>query len=150
MNSRRAIRQCALEMMYQFDARSDQDAQEILDSTLSRLDELPLSEGDIRKSWALAREAHRSRRASDLVVGELAPAWPAVRQPAMDRAILRLAHFEMTAGDVPPKVAVNEAVELAKKFGSEKSASFVNGILDKVLRQVLAQQDAPARGKESV
>ncbi|MFG0258072.1 MAG: transcription antitermination factor NusB [Phycisphaerales bacterium JB043] len=139
MNSRRAIRQCALEMMYQLDARSDQDAQEILDATIGRGGEIGMSEGDIRASWELARDAHRSRRASDLVVGELAPSWPAVRQPAMDRAILRLAHYEMTSGDVPPKVAVNEAVELAKKFGSERSPAFVNGILDKVLKRVLSE-----------
>jgi N utilization substance protein B len=74
---------------------------------------------------------------------KLAPDWPAHRQGAVDRCILRIAHYEMTSGRTPPKVAVNEAVELAKEFGSERSPAFVNGLLDKVLKRVLAEQGAP-------
>jgi transcription antitermination protein NusB len=140
MSDRRAIRQCALEMLYQFDVRSDSDADVILEATVERSDEIGLSPKQIRTSWELAHSAYTSRLTSDRVVAELAPAWPSVRQPAMDRAILRLAYYEMTSGHVPPKVAVNEAVELAKKFGSERSPSFVNGVLDKVLKRVLAQE----------
>lgn len=140
MSDRRAIRQCALEMLYQFDVRSDSDADVILEATVERSDEIGLSPKQIRTSWELAHSAYTSRLTSDRVVAELAPAWPSVRQPAMDRAILRLAYYEMTSGHVPPKVAVNEAVELAKKFGSERSPSFVNGVLDKVLKRVLAKE----------
>ena len=69
---------------------------------------------------------------------ELAPYWPTHRQAAVDRAILRLAHYEMMSGQTPPKVVVNEAVELAKRFSTERSPSFVNALLDKVLKDVLA------------
>jgi len=56
--------------------------------------------------------------------------WRPERISAIDRAILRLALHEMRATDTPPKVVINEAVELAKKFSSEEAGSFVNGILD--------------------
>ena len=54
----------------------------------------------------------------------------------MDRAILRLAYHEITTGRVPVKIAINEAVELAKQFASEESPPFVNGVLDKMHRQL--------------
>jgi len=58
--------------------------------------------------------------------------WKLSRMPVIDRNILRLATFELMSGTVPVKVVLNEAVELAKKFGSEDSGRFVNGILDKL------------------
>ncbi len=58
------------------------------------------------------------------------------RQPPVDRAILRLAYHELTSGHAPPKVVINEAVELAKKFGAEQSPAFINGVLDKLARQL--------------
>jgi N utilization substance protein B len=56
--------------------------------------------------------------------------WKLERVAAIDRAILRLAMYELRAGETPPKVVLNEAVEMAKKFSSEESGAFVNGILD--------------------
>lgn len=58
--------------------------------------------------------------------------WRSERLAAIDRAILRLAAHELKKGETPPKVVLNEAVELAKKFSSEDSAAFVNGVLDAV------------------
>ena len=54
---------------------------------------------------------------------------------------MRLAHFEMTSGRTPPKVAVNEAVELAKSFSTERSPAFINGLLGKVLKRVLGSAE---------
>ena len=65
---------------------------------------------------------------------QLAPDWPTHRQPPLDRAILRLAHYEMTSGHAPIKVAINEAVELAKNYCAERSPPFINGVLDKMAR----------------
>ena len=70
----------------------------------------------------------------------LAPGWPAHRQGAVDRSLLRLAHHEMSATLTHPKIVVNEAVELAKEFGSERSPAFVNGLLDRVLKRVLEER----------
>jgi N utilization substance protein B len=66
----------------------------------------------------------------DEIIGKHAENWRFERLAAIDRAILRLAIHELRATDTPPKVVLNEAVELAKKFSSEESGSFVNGILD--------------------
>ncbi len=71
---------------------------------------------------------------ADHTVAELAPDWPTYRQPVVDRNILRLAYYEMIPGTTPPKVAINEAIELAKEFSTEKSPLFVNGVLDKIYR----------------
>ena len=60
---------------------------------------------------------------------------PPRRQPGVDRALLRLATWELTRGETPPKVAIDEAIELAKQFSTEQSASFVNGVLDAVLKE---------------
>ena len=58
--------------------------------------------------------------------------WRVARMGAIDRNVLRLAAFELLESDTPPKVVLNEAIELAKKYGTKDSASFVNGILDRI------------------
>ena len=74
----------------------------------------------------------------------LAPKWPTHRQPAVDRAILRLAYHEMKSGRTPIKVVINEAVELAKGYCSKESPPFINGVLDKMARQIQSPQlDSP-------
>ena len=75
------------------------------------------------------------REISDTRVERLAPQWPPRRQPAVDRSIIRLAVWEMTNQPTPPKVVLDEAIELAKHFSTEQSASFVNGVLDAVLKE---------------
>lgn len=74
---------------------------------------------------------------NDRLIGRHAKDWRVERMAAIDRNILRLAVFELRAGDTPPKVVLNEAVELAKKFSSEESAPFINGILDAVSKSLL-------------
>ena len=60
----------------------------------------------------------------------------------VDRNILRLAYFEMASGQTPPKVAINEAVELAREFSTQKSPAFVNGVLDKIMRETVKRRNA--------
>jgi transcription antitermination protein NusB len=74
----------------------------------------------------------------DEIIGKHAENWKFERLAAIDRAILRLAIYELRATDTPPKVVLNEAVELAKKFSSENSGAFVNGILDAFRRTMAA------------
>ncbi|MGP1310870.1 MAG: transcription antitermination factor NusB [Phycisphaerales bacterium] len=136
MASPREIRVAALQALYQLDVRGEVDAEDI---DLS-IDDERLTDSDRRKAMDLALGAFRDRAAADRSVKVYAPTWPAHRQPAIDRAILRLAHYEMTSGKVSPKVAVNEAVELTKRFSTEKSPAFVNAVLDKILKRVLAAQ----------
>jgi hypothetical protein len=60
----------------------------------------------------------------------------------MDRNIIRLCWYEMTRGSVPPKAAINEAIELAKQFGTERSAAFLNGVLDRMMRVAMGDDAA--------
>lgn len=132
MARKRDIRRLAFQALYQLDARAgDEEAVRLF---LEAEERPTASERD--RAMELAVAAWNDRRRADETFAGLAPAWPAHRQAAVDRAILRLAHHEMTSGRTPPKVAVNEAVELAKSFSTERSPSFINGLLDKVLRSL--------------
>ncbi len=72
----------------------------------------------------------------DALLQPIAPEWPLAQINRMDRVVLRMGAYELLYVDsVPPKVVINEAVELAKAFGSENSSKFVNGVLGTVLRQ---------------
>jgi N utilization substance protein B len=75
----------------------------------------------------------------DEIIGKAAPEWPIEQITVVDRAVLRLGLYELLFGDqeeVPPKVAINEAIELAKSFGGESSGRFVNGVLGTVYREI--------------
>jgi N utilization substance protein B len=134
MATARDIRRLAFQALFQLDARcaapgagavGEQDRSAVRAS----LDEAEGFEAcDRDKAFELAAAAFEGRGAADAVMQELAPTWPAHRQAAVDRAILRLAHYEMTSGRTPPKVAVNEAVELSKVFSTDKSPAFVNAL----------------------
>lgn len=70
----------------------------------------------------------------DELIKNAAPAWPIDKLNKIDLAILRYAIYELTSTSTPPKVIIDEAVEIAKKYGSEKSASFVNGVLGTIFK----------------
>ena len=126
----RDIRRCALQALYQFDAGSA-DTPEIVRDSLAQ----SAGDDDVHeKGFELAVRAWALHEEADAVVAKLAPDWPTYRQPVVDRNILRLAYFEITRSDTPPKVAINEAVELAKEFSTQKSPLFINGVLDKIYK----------------
>ncbi len=77
----------------------------------------------------------RYRDALDVFIQEYATEWPLEQVAIVDRNLLRMALYEFTLGDVPPKVAINEAVELAKTFGSDSAPRFVNGVLGALVPQ---------------
>ena len=90
----------------------------------------------------------------DQIVAKAAPEWPIDQIAMVDRNVLRLGIYELLFGDykeVPPKVAINEAIELAKSFGGESSGKFVNGVLGTIYREIgePGKDDAPpARDKK--
>ncbi len=140
----RNIRKVAFQALFQLDARGERDSQAIRDS-IDHDQDSGLSVKDLDKASELALGAYGARSAADKEMLALAPTWPSHRQAAVDRAILRLAHFEIVSGKTSPKIAVNEAVELAKEFSTDKSPAFVNGLLDKVLKKYLkAWEEAKA------
>lgn len=89
-----------------------------------------LTEENVAFTRALVSGVIQNKERLDLTIQKLAPAWPVEQIPAIDRNILRLALFEILLDNkVPIKVAINEAVELAKTFGGDTSPKFVNGVL---------------------
>ena len=72
--------------------------------------------------------------ATDAVIATAAPDWPLKNINKVDLAILRMAAHELLHSDTPPKVVIDEAIEIAKKYGAENSASFVNGVLGTILK----------------
>ena len=80
----------------------------------------------------------RYRSDLDALIGRYAPEWPVGKLAIVDRNVLRLSIFELSSpdADAPPKVVINEAVELAKTFGSDSSPRFVNGVLGTALREI--------------
>lgn len=139
MATPREIRRLAFQTLFQIDARGGED-REVIRAALENAVEFKAKEQE--RALVLATGAYEHRGAADAEMLQLAPAWPAHRQAAVDRAILRLAHFEMSHTETSPKIVVNEAVELAKKFSTDKSPAFINALLDKVLKRVLKERDA--------
>jgi N utilization substance protein B len=126
MKVRRRARAAVLQTLYELDF-TDHDARTAIDA---RFEERPLPESaqDFARSLVLGVQTYRIYL--DSVVGELAPEWPIEQIAAVDRNVLRIAIYELLfEPDIPPKVAINEAVELAKMFGGESSPRFVNGVL---------------------
>ncbi len=82
---------------------------------------------------ALIAGVRRNRQELDHVLAQTADNWSLERMAATDRNVLRLGAYEILYSDTPDRVAINEAVELAKRFGAKQSAQFVNGILDRLL-----------------
>lgn len=77
---------------------------------------------------------HKQQSKIDKLIKDAAPQWPIDKLNKMDLAILRLAVYELENEDTPPKVVIDEAVELAKEYGSESSSSFVNGVLGTIYK----------------
>ena len=135
------IRRLAFLMLFEMDARGESDALAVRDAL-----ETPrgMSDKEAAKAFDLALAAYQERSKADAAMTALAPDWPVHRQAAVDRAILRLAHFEITTERTAGAVVINEAVELAKEFSTEKSPAFVNALLDKVLKATEGGQSAEA------
>ena len=136
MATPREIREVAFLLLFQLDAQGEAGALDPGDAELS--------EKDLLKAEALARAAYEHREGADEAVGRLAPSWPVHRQPPVDRAILRLACYELAAGLAPASVVINEAVELAKRYSTERSPAFVNAVLDRIEKGDEREVEAPA------
>jgi N utilization substance protein B len=121
--SRRKARKQAFLVLYQSDINGSP-----VETTFERWRS---HRGDLDEYAAhLARGVERERGGLDALLSEVSVGWPVHRMSAVDRTILRLALYEMIfVEDVPPDVAVNEAVELAKGFSSEEAPAFVGGVL---------------------
>ena len=130
---RRKTRAVALQVLHEIDAVG-RDPVTVLEG---RLAEEPLSPEADDFARHLVRGALENRDEIDKIISRFAPSWPLSQMAIVDRNILRIAIYEMAlSDDTPPKVAINEAVELAKVFGSDSSPRFVNGVLGSVMKTV--------------
>jgi len=140
-------------LLFQLDAElaASPDASAQLEAVDAAFEEegASLSDSERARASAMAHGAWKARRDTDAFIRQVAPEWPPHRMPAVDRAILRLAIHEMTTGEHNPKIAVNEAIELAKKFSTDRSPAFVNALLDKALKQLLAARSTPEPSAEA-
>ncbi len=126
---RRKARIIALQALFEIDS-SGHKAEEVLDRLL---DEERLPEENSGFARDLVAGVIQHREEIDGSIQTFAPVWPVEQLSAIDRNILRLAIFEILIDNkVPVKVAINEAVELAKRFGTDSSSKFVNGVLGSV------------------
>jgi N utilization substance protein B len=119
----------AVQALYEADS-AGHEAEKVLDRLLSE-EELSADNTDFAR--ALVKGVVQNKEKIDENIRRFAPVWPVAQIPVIDRNILRLAIFEILLDNkVPVKVAINEAVELAKLFGSDSSPKFVNGVLGSV------------------
>lgn len=130
----------ALQTLYEEDFRrgagdKDLDLEAILARNIARYEGTVEDKEFIER---LVRGVYKRAEELDATLQPIAPEWPIEQIARMDRVVLRMGLYELTyEPDVPPKVVINEAVELAKAFGSENSSKFVNGVLGTALRQRL-------------
>lgn len=129
MTSRRQSRELAFRAVYQADVTGETPKrclEEILEET-------PSSDEILSFAATLVEEVEEHRENVDAIVSRTAHNWPLRRMAATDRSILRLAVVEILHhAETPTRVVLDEAIEIAKKYGSETSGSFVNGILDRI------------------
>jgi len=129
MKKRTRARELALQFLYQLDLRGT----EILDEARSffRTEESDKASRDFATQLVNGVVEHKEEL--DSVIRSVAQNWEITRMAVIDRNVLRMAAFELFhCPDIPPKVAINEAIELGKRFSTQNSGAFINGILDKI------------------
>lgn len=143
MASRRRAREYALQALYQSDLRDVPIATALNDLWSGLMDDEGIDEArppeseEVEFAQRLGFGVLERRDAIDALIEECSTNWRIPRMPVVDRNILRMAAFElMVCTDIPATVSINEAVELAKRFGSADSRAFVNGIVDRMARQL--------------
>ncbi|HEY7039943.1 MAG TPA: transcription antitermination factor NusB [Methylomirabilota bacterium] len=133
MGRRRKARELALQLLYQLDVQGEDNPQPHLDDFWLR-HPVDREARDFAESLVRGTKTHEAE--IDELIARYAENWELDRMAVVDRNILRQGIFELrwTSG-VPPKVAINEALEVAKKFSTQESSRFINGILDRIHKE---------------
>ena len=133
MRKRTKARQLALKLLYKLDLLNEDATPENLEFLQEEADDPEVQE--FSKDLVLGTVKHRQDL--DRRISQVTRNWDIQRMAVIDRNIIRMGAYELAyRSDIPPKVALNEAIELAKKFSTADSGAFVNGILDKVKEQI--------------
>lgn len=130
MQPRRQARILATQALFEIDM-TGHDAHQVI---MHRLVDSPIAETGITFAREMVFGVAKNKARIDQIIVEIAPEWPIDQVAIIDRNILRLAIYEMMETDTPAKVVINEAVELAKTFGSDSSHRFINGVLGTLVR----------------
>ena len=132
MSRRSRAREVALQILFEDDVNPRATVAEMKQFVSGRLNNMPELE---EFCMSLILGVRRNQAELDAQLAKIADNWSISRMAATDRNVMRLGAFEILYTDTPNRAAINEAVELAKRFGSAQSAQFVNGILDKFLHR---------------
>lgn len=152
MSNRHLARALAMQSLYEWDFYGgEKNALEVTERNLMEF--APnFDENDFAKS--IVQGVVKNQAQIDETISKFAPEWPLPKITTVDRNVLRIGTYELLFNfDIPSKVAINEAIELAKTFGGESSGKFVNGVLGAIYRDQLAQgvskdSDKPKPKKE--
>lgn len=139
MASRHLSRVGALQALFAADMLGDLSLSSLLLNLEKNGTSVSRDDADTEFTDSLIRGVAAKRNDIDAIIEKAAPQWPLPKIAAIDRNILRIGLFELLFGEslaVPPKVALNEAIELAKTFGGDSSGRFVNGVLGSVYREL--------------
>jgi N utilization substance protein B len=138
MSSRHLSRSIALQSLYEWDflGKKPEDLEKITEKNIK-----DFGPGLEDKSfiWQLVKGVKEHLKEIDKIIERAAPEWPIEQITIVDRNVLRIGLYELLYGnkeEVPPKVAINEAIELAKTFGGEGSGRFINGVLGTVYKEI--------------
>jgi N utilization substance protein B len=140
---RRRSREYALQILFQIELTGNKLSDELLDEFWENNKE----DDEVKQfTYTIVSSTLQNLETIDSAIQKAAEHWVLERMAAIDRNILRAATYEILyRADIPPSVAINEALEIAKKYSTEDSAPFINGILDKIAAKAL---QAPSDSKE--
>lgn len=142
MASRHLSRSIAMQSLYEWDfyGKKPKDLEEIVERNIKEFGP-GLEDKDF--IWQLVKGVISRISDIDKIIEKAAPEWPIGQITIIDRNVLRIGLYELLYGnkeEVPPKVAINEAIELAKSFGGESSGKFINGVLGTVYKEINREQ----------
>lgn len=134
MGKRRRSREFALQVLYQL----EMTGQDALQALIQLRENFSPDEGEDEFAKRIVLGVMERRQEIDRLIEGQSENWRLERMTLVDRNILRIALFELLRCDeIPPKVTLNEAIDLGKRFGSDESGSFINGILDRIQNEII-------------
>ena len=150
MANRHLLRTIAMQTLYQWDFY-DKDKKRVDQFIVENIEKFSPKTAKEDRQYIVDSVRGVVKKSSyiDKLIEKTAPEWPIDQITMVDRNVLRLGIYELKyAEDIPPKVAINEAIELAKAFGGKSSGKFVNGVLGTIFRDIEDKKKGPNKEKE--
>ena len=140
MSNRHLGRTVAMQTLYQWDFNAGhEDVNKILGNNLAEMN-VKGADGDFPKK--IVKEVLKYQPEIDKLIVKFAPEWPLDKITIIDRNVLRIGIYELKFdSEIPSKVAINEAIEIAKTFGGESSGKFINGVLGAIYKEIVGKED---------